>query len=213
MRIVRKEKKNKKQKQKQRIEHKKIYNPWKVRSKKYSEYPYIVTVSFFRKNVFLSASDFRGRIKVWTNAGRLGFKGADKTQYMAVVAIAQKFFKKLRRYGIRKIFLKFKNYKRPRHAIKKALRKLRIMTRSYRNRYRKCWTTKIIKKNGKKLKGRVKFSKGAKGYKRSKRYKRGGVNVKILGIWTELHVSFNGCRNKKQRRKRHRRRAKRIRLK
>lgn len=196
MRIVRKEKKNKKQKQRI-VQTNKIYNPWKVRSKKYSEYPYIVTVSFFRKNIFLSASDFRGRIKVWTNAGRLGFKGADKTQYMAVVAIAQKFFKKLRRHGIRKIFLKFKNYKRPRHAIKKALKKLRVISRS-----KWCWRTKLVKKHGKKITIKIKTKVGKK-----------GLNLKILGMWTELHVSFNGCRNKKQRRKRHRRRAKRIRLK
>lgn len=197
MRIVRKEKKNKKQKQKQRKEHKKIYTPWKVRAKKYSEYPYIVTVSFFRKNVFLSASDFRGRIKFWTNAGRLGFKGSDKTHYMAVVTIAEKFFKKLRRYGIRKIFLKFKNYKRPRNAIRKALKKLRILYRSRKPH----WKTKSIIKNGKRIKHRVKG------------YTKWWPKFKVIGIWTELHVSFNGCRNKKQRRKRHRRRAKRIRLK
>ena len=37
--------------------------------------------------------------------------------------------------------------------------------------------------------------------------------IRFLGIWTELHVSFNGCRKRKDRRKRSRRRAKRIRLK
>jgi hypothetical protein len=37
--------------------------------------------------------------------------------------------------------------------------------------------------------------------------------MRFLGIWTELHISFNGCRKKKQRRKRSKRHTKRIRLK
>lgn len=187
MKIVRREKKNKRHNQRLELK-KKTYNPWKVRSKKYSEYPYVVTVSFFRKNVFLSASDLRGRIKFWTNAGRLGFKGADKTQYMAVVTVAEKFFKKLVRYGIRDVFLKFKNYKRSRNAIKRAIKKLKL--------------------TGKKTRWK-KFKLGGK-TKNQKLY--GTRQVRFLGIWTELHISFNGCRKKKERRKRQRRNTKRISL-
>lgn len=212
MKVVRKEKLNKKKKQKQIIEQKKIYTPWKVRSKKYSEYPYIVTVSFFRKNVFLSASDLRGRIKYWTNAGRLGFKGGDKTQYMAIVTVAESFFKKLTRYGIRDVFLKFKNYKRPRNAIKKAIRNLKLTGSKRRKKYkiirRLKWKWVPIKgKNGKKKNKRIQV------WMTMKKKRKGVRKVRFLGIWTELHVSFNGCRNKKQRRKRHRRKAKRIHLK
>lgn len=196
MKITRKEKKN--NKIKQRLDIKKgTYTPWKVRSKKYSKYPYIITVSFFRKNLFLSVSDICGRIKLWTNAGRLGFKGTDKTQYLSVVTIAEKFFKKLIRYGIRDVFLKFNNYKRSRHAIKKAIKKLKLAPK--RKKYQKkqgklVWVTI----NGKK-KRIMKYGKPRK--------------IRFLGIWTELHVSFNGCRKRKDRRKRSRRRAKRIRLK
>ena len=205
MRVVRKEKKNKKQKQ--IVEQKKkVYIPWKVRSKKYSKYPYIITVSFFRKNVFLSASDLRGRIKCWTNAGRLGFKGADKTQYMAIVTVAESFFKRLTRYGIRDVFVKFKNYKRPRHAIKKAIKNLKLAGRKGRRRRNKNktlqnwkWQTRYLK--GKRIREKV-FFKAPQNRRK----------IRFLGIWTELHVSFNGCRNKKHRRKRQRRRAKRIRL-
>jgi ribosomal protein S11 len=156
MRVVRKEKKNKNKNKKQVVEQKKVYIPWKIRSKKYSEYPYIVTVSFFKKNVFLSASDLRGRIKYWTNAGRLGFKGRDKTQFLALITIAQNFFKKLTRYGIRDVFLKFKNFKRTRYAIKKAIRKSRILGWSKRgfrrSAYKKVakWRWKWIERKGKK---------------------------------------------------------------
>ncbi len=184
MRITRREKKNKKQKQ--RLEaKKKIYSPWKGRSKKYSEYPYVVTVSFFRKNLFLSASDLCGRIKYWISAGRGGFKGKDKQNHLAIVTIAEKFFSKLVRYGIRDVFLKFKNYKRNRYAIRKAIRKKKLLGARRRRRF--------------KWKGRKKI--------------RGNRKMRFLGIWTELHISFNGCRKKKQRRKRSKRHTKRIRLK
>lgn len=197
MKVIRKQKKNKKQKQKI-LGTKELYNPWQGRSKQYSEYPYIVTVSFFRKNVFLSASDITGKIKLWINAGRLGFKGADKIQYIAVIAVAEKFFKRLVRYGIRHVFLKFKNYKRPRAAIKKAIKKLRL------TKVKKFPATR--KTVWKKLKGRYrKITQWVRG-------KRIPSKLHFLGIWTELHVSFNGCRKKKQRRKRHRRRARVIRL-
>lgn len=198
MKVTRKEKKNKKQKQ--RVDIKKgIYNPWKVRSKKYSEYPYIITVSFFRKNVFLSASDLRGRIKLWTNAGRLGFKGADKTQYLSVVTVAEKFFKKLMRYGIRDVFLKFNNYKRSRFAIKKAIKKLKLPgSRRYRSLVKR-WVWRKVNGKRKRVQELVK--------------PKGKRKIRFLGIWTELHVSFNGCRKRKDRRKRQRRKAKRIRIK
>lgn len=210
MKIVRKEKIIKNKKQKQVIEQKKVYTPWKVRSKKYSEYPYIVTVSFFRKNVFLSASDLRGRIKYWTNAGRLGFKGGDKTQYMAIVTVAESFFKKLTRYGIRDIFLKFKNYKRPRNAIKKAIRNLKLTgsRRRKKNQTIRRWKWQWVPIKGKKTKKRMRILMNIKKTRKLKGFRK----VRFLGIWTELHVSFNGCRNKKQRRKRHRRKAKRIHL-
>lgn len=211
MKIVRKEKKNKKNKTVNVNVKTPDYTLWKVREKKYSEYPYIVTVSFFRKNVFISASDLRGRIKLWTNAGRFKFKGADKIQYLAIVEVAQKFFKKLLNYGIRDIFLKFSNFRRPRAAIRKAIRSLKLggKKRKYAYKPRKKWVnveTKI-KINGK-IRTRIK-----KIQKTFWRRKRGNRKLRFLGIWTELHISFNGCRNKKQRRKRHRRRAKRIRLK
>lgn len=218
MRVVRKEKKNKIKNKKQVVEQKKVYIPWKIRSKKYSEYPYIVTVSFFKKNVFLSASDLRGRIKYWTNAGRLGFKGRDKTQFLALITIATNFFKNLRRYGIRDFFLKFKNFKRTRYAIKKAIRKSRILGWSrrglrFRQRpYKKVtrWRWKWIARKGKKKKKRRVEIKVLIIRPKKEFFGKGKRKVRLLGIWTELNVSFNGCRTKKARRKRRRRRARRI---
>lgn len=215
MRIVRKEKK--KNKKKQRVEQNKGgYRPWKVRSKKYSEYPYVVTVSFFRKTIFLSASDLRGRIKLWTNAGRLGFKGGDRTQFLAIVEVAQKFFKKLPRYGIRDVFLKFNNFRRSRHAIRKAIRKLKLTGKRGPKKQPNRW--KWVKRNGKRIKikkqvrRRKKLQQSFKLKSTNIKPKRGSRKVRFLGIWTELNISFNGCRDKKKRRKRKRRRARKIRL-
>ena len=164
MRIVRKSKK--KVKKKERLEEpNKQYNLWQTRSKKFSKYPYIITVSFFRRNFFLTASDLRGRIKLWTNSGRFGFKGRYKKDFMVIMTVADKFFKRLKKYGIKYVFLKFKNFRRSRHAIRKVLQKHRKYSKPY---------------------------------------------LRFIGIWTEMHVSFNGCRKKKLRRKRFRRRTKRI---
>jgi ribosomal protein S11 len=139
-----------------------FHSTWIPRSRKYSKYPYLLTISFFRSNVFLTASDFQGRIKVWTNAGRSGFKGRVKTDYMALITVTEHFLKRLYKFGIRYVFFKFKNFRRGRFAIRKAFRRNK---RKYRFRF--------------------------------------------LGVWTELHISFNGCRNKKCRRKRKRRFARR----
>lgn len=232
MRIKRKEKKE--IKKKKRLEQKKGgYIPWKVRSKKYSEYPYVVTVSVFRKTLFLSASDLRGRIKVWLNVGRLGYTGRNRTQYAALVAVAQQFFKKLPRYGIRDVFLRFSNIKRARHAIRKAIRKLKLAGQQRNSKYKSKhkpkpkpkpktqWKWLRIKKKSKRVKigtgqifrmrnRRVRIKVKVK--EQPKTPKRGSRKVRFLGIWTELHISFNGCRNKKKRRKRKRRRARKIRL-
>ena len=188
MRIQRREKKNKKQKTK--IESKnKIYNPWRVRSKKYSEYPYVVTISVVKKNVYFSATDLRGRIKYWINAGRAGFKTKEKTRPLALFTTTEKFFKKLLRYGIHDIFIRFKNYKGRTYQIQKALRKLKLARRS-------------------RLKGKVKKFKNWN-RKHQKRQRR---RLRVLGIWTDLHISFNGCCPKKKRRKRTRRHPARIRI-
>jgi len=120
MKISRKQKKN--QKKLKKSAPRKNYKPWATRSPKYSDFPYLITVSFFRRNLFLTAADFQGRIKVWTNAGRVGFKGRTKTEYLALITVTQDCLKKVWMYGIRHVFLKFKNFRRARNAIRKAIR-------------------------------------------------------------------------------------------
>lgn len=164
MKIRRKPSKKKNKNLLRKEQSKKVYKRWTTRPRKYSRLPYLITVSFFRRNIFFTAADFQGRIKVWTNAGRFGFKGRNKTEYMAIITVTQGFLKKVWNYGIRYVFFKFKNFRRSRNAIRKALRM----------------------------------------NKKKKQYR-----LKFLGIWTELHISFNGCRHKKLRRKRKRRKARR----
>lgn len=99
---------------------------WEKKKKTFSQYPYIVTVSFYRKNVFFILADIQGRTKVWTSSGRLKFRGRDKTTYMAVLEISDFFFKKLWRYGRIRAILRLKNAKRGnRFAVRKTLRRLR----------------------------------------------------------------------------------------
>lgn len=160
-------KQNKKLKNKGRKEQPKHYKRWLARPQKYSRFPYLITVSEFRRNIFLTAADFQGHIKLWTNAGRSGFKGRNKTESVAITSLTKTFLKKVWDYGIRTVFFKFKHCRRAQHAVKKALR-----------------TNRFTKKN----------------------------NLKFLGVWTELNLSFNGCRRKKLRRKKRRRRSRKTQI-
>jgi ribosomal protein S11 len=95
--------------------------PWATRSPKYSSYPYLITVSFFRHNIFITAADFKGRIKVWISTGSFGFKGRDKTDYLSLITIGHIFFKKLAKFAKIYAFFKFKNFSPRWPAIRKVL--------------------------------------------------------------------------------------------
>jgi hypothetical protein len=75
---------------------------------------------------------------------------------MAIVTVAEAFFKKLSRYGIRDIFLKFKNYKRSRNAIKKAIKNLKLTGRKERKAKIKLRKKKLRNKLKNKLKYKLK---------------------------------------------------------
>lgn len=98
---------------------------WIVRRKTFSPYPYILTISYYKTNVFFTIADIEGRTKGWSSTGRFGFKKKDKTAYMAIVKVTEQFMKKIWSLGIRRVLLKFKNvYKRDtRFAIRNSLRK------------------------------------------------------------------------------------------
>jgi len=100
---------------------------WVARKKTFSPYPYILTISYYKSNVFFTVADIEGRTKGWTSTGRSGFKNKDKTTYMAIVKVTELFFKKVWSLGIRRVILKLKNvYQRStRFAIRKSLRKTR----------------------------------------------------------------------------------------
>jgi ribosomal protein S11 len=100
---------------------------WMLRKKTFSPYPYIITISYYKTNVFFIVADIQGHTKAWTSTGRSGFKNKDKTTYMAVVRVTELFLKKVWNLGIRRVILKFRNlYKRnTRFAVRHSFRKFR----------------------------------------------------------------------------------------
>lgn len=119
--------KKKNQKQIKNSKYLTFKRSWTKKSFKYSFYPYLLIISFFRRNVFLTATNHLGQTKCWTSSGRAGFKGRVKIEHMALVTTANNFFQKIWNQGIRHMLLIFKNYN-PRHkaiirAIKLSLEK------------------------------------------------------------------------------------------
>ena len=100
---------------------------WVTRKKTFSPYPYIITISYYRSNIFFTVADIQGKTKAWISTGRGGFKNKDKTTYMAIVKVAELFFKKVWSLGIRRVILRFKNlYRRgTRSAIRNSIKKIR----------------------------------------------------------------------------------------
>lgn len=107
---------------------------WKSRKKTFSLYPSVMTISYYKSNVYFILADMEGHTKIWTSTGRSGFKNKDKTTYMAIVRAMELFLKKIWNMGIRHMILQFRNlYKRqPRFAIRFSLRKFK---RKYRFSY------------------------------------------------------------------------------
>ena len=100
---------------------------WTLRKKTFSPYPYVITISYYKTNVFFTVADFQGKTKSWTSTGRLGFKNKDKTTYMAVVRVTEIFYKKLWNWGVRSVLFKFHNlYKKStRFAVRYSMKKFR----------------------------------------------------------------------------------------
>jgi ribosomal protein S11 len=88
---------------------------WPKKTFKYSSYPYIVIISFFRRNIFFTLTNYIGATKYWTNSGRSGLKGRSKINYAALTTITENFFQKIWMQGIQTMLLVFKNYNKHRH--------------------------------------------------------------------------------------------------
>lgn len=117
---------SKRNKKKLRISQKlPVRKRWVTKNKTFSDNPYVITVSHYRRNIFFTASDIEGHTKLWVNSGRCGFKGREKTNKMAVLTVANVFFKKLRLFGIKEAIFKFKNFNKNRWHIRKAIRRFR----------------------------------------------------------------------------------------
>jgi len=100
---------------------------WVARKRTTSPYPYLITISYYKSNVFFTIADIKGHTKGWTSTGRRGFKNKDKTTYMALVRVTELFYKKVWGLGVRRAILKFRNFAKrgPRAAIRNGLRKIR----------------------------------------------------------------------------------------
>jgi ribosomal protein S11 len=128
MRKIRHRRKIKPKKKNQKLRTKPLIlakKRWVAKKKTFSPYPYIITVSFHKRNVFFTLSNIKGQTKMWTSSGRFHFKGRDKTAFMAIIQISEFFLKKIWRLGIRRAILKIKNANRKRFAVRKTIRRLR----------------------------------------------------------------------------------------
>ena len=125
---MRKKKRNYKKKDQKKtrlVQKNQEKNRWVAKKKAFSHYPYVITVSHYRRNIFFTAANLRGQTKLWISSGRCGFHGRNKVNKMAVFTIANTFFKKVYSYGIKYVIFKYKNYSRNRWQIRKVLRKIK----------------------------------------------------------------------------------------
>ena len=107
------------------VQKKSVKKRWVTKKKTFSNYPYVITVSRYRRNIFLTAANLKGQTKFWTNSGRCGFSGRNKTNKMAVLTVANIFFEKMSNFRIKYLIFKYKNYNRSRWQIRKVLKKTR----------------------------------------------------------------------------------------
>lgn len=129
---------NKKLKNKKKIRlnpDKPVRKRWIAKRKTFSNLPYVITVSHFRRNIFFTAANLRGQTKLWINSGRCGFKGRNKVNKMAVLTLAKFFFQKVRDYGIKYAIFKFKNFSRNRWQVRNALKDLKKIKKKRRLKF------------------------------------------------------------------------------
>lgn len=100
---------------------------WVSRRKTVSPYPYILTISSYRRNVFFNVATIEGDTKALISVGAAGFKSKDKTTNLAIIKVAEMFWKKIWGLGIRQLILRFRNLYRSnkRFAIRRSLKKNR----------------------------------------------------------------------------------------
>ena len=98
---------------------------WISKTKTFSNNPYVITISHYRRNIFFTAADLTGQTKFWINSGRCGFKGRNKINKFALLTIANTFFKSIQRAGIQNLIFKYKNYNKNRWQFKKIIKGLK----------------------------------------------------------------------------------------
>jgi ribosomal protein S11 len=94
---------------------------WTARRPTYSTYPYLLTISSFRRNVFFNLSDFKGQTKICTNAGLKGFSGRAKMDHLVIIKLINDFVQEIGRKGIRSILLKFHHVGQKKYSLKKGI--------------------------------------------------------------------------------------------
>lgn len=117
--------KKKNQKKTRLVQKKQVKTRWIARKKTFSNYPYVITIAHYRRNIFFTAANLKGQTKLWISSGRCGFRGRNKINKMAIFTVANSFFQKVYTYGIKYVILKYKNYNRNRWQIQKVLKKIK----------------------------------------------------------------------------------------
>jgi len=152
MKIIRHVNRKIKNKKKFQEQPKKFEKRWKTRPRKnVSLYPYLIGISQYRRNLFLTVADFRGRIKLWTSVGSGGYKNKEKLDYLAVFPTVIEFLKRLEKRRIFRFFLKFKNLRKIRSA-RKAFKNvfLNFLKKRKKSKFKLlgCWGELYISFNG-----------------------------------------------------------------
>lgn len=125
MRKKKNQKKNKNNRKLRLLKKNTIRKRWITKKKTFSRYPYVITVSHYRRNIFFTAANLKGQTKLWISSGRCGFYGRNKINKMAILTVGNLFFQKVLSYGIRYVILKYKNYSKNRWQIRKVLKKIK----------------------------------------------------------------------------------------
>lgn len=95
---------------------------WVAKRKTFSYHPYVITISSYRRNIFFTAANLKGQTKIWISSGRCGFKSRNKIAHMAVITVAETFFRRVWSFGIRRAIFKYQNFNKTRWAVRKALK-------------------------------------------------------------------------------------------
>ncbi len=92
------------------------------RKKQLKKTPYVVHMSAYRRNLFIHLRTLGGILLYSLSTGHFGYKGRNKTAFLAVVELVSVFLKRIKVKKINHIFFWFTQFTYYRRPFKKALK-------------------------------------------------------------------------------------------